>query len=82
MTTSPAHCLAIVFYHHIIQVTGVDENPPVWGTFSPAYTDATTPYNVAENTATGITIVTAATTDADDGSDGVITYSIQKVVDG
>ncbi|PAA60273.1 hypothetical protein BOX15_Mlig014302g3, partial [Macrostomum lignano] len=62
-----------------IAITPVNDNTPAWGTFSP--TDpatATTPIgSVSENADAGVVVFTANAIDADKGSDGTITYSIQ-----
>jgi hypothetical protein len=64
----------------ILSVGPVNEATPAWGTWSPAFTSSTTPYNIAENSAVGTSIVTVAATDADMGSDhDVISYSINSV---
>ena len=57
-----------------------NEHDPAWTTWVPAYTDNTTPYNIAENSAVGTSIVQIAASDTDTGNqDGVIEYSIVSV---
>ena len=60
----------------------MNENDPVWGTFNPLCTSATTSYNIKEDVVVGTTVVILAATDADSGSDGDITYSISTVTAG
>ncbi|KAK2185389.1 hypothetical protein NP493_238g00006 [Ridgeia piscesae] len=60
-------------------VTPVNEFDPAWATFIPAWTSATTPYDVDEDVAVGTSVVKVAATDADDGNDGDVTFSIASV---
>ena len=60
----------------------MNDNDPVWSTFDPVYTNATTSYDIKGDDAPGTTVVTLAATDADRGSDGNITYSISNVTAG
>lgn len=60
-----------------MQISPVNEADPVFGANTPA--GAT--HNILENDPVGTSIVTVAATDADDGFDGVLTYSIISIVD-
>lgn len=53
-------------------MTGRNEFDPVWSTFNRSP-------NLAENALIGTTIVTLSATDADEGSDGIISFSIDSV---
>uniref|UniRef100_A0A1I8GS27 Cadherin domain-containing protein n=1 Tax=Macrostomum lignano TaxID=282301 RepID=A0A1I8GS27_9PLAT len=54
---------------------------PVWSTFSPAWTSATTPIStILENLAVNQTVFTASATDDDAGDDGLVVYSISGAV--
>ena len=53
-------------------MTGRNEFDPVWSTFD------RNP-NLAENVLIGTTIVTLSAADADEGTDGVISFSIDSV---
>uniref|UniRef100_A0A1I8GLT0 Cadherin domain-containing protein n=1 Tax=Macrostomum lignano TaxID=282301 RepID=A0A1I8GLT0_9PLAT len=54
---------------------------PVWSTFSPAWTSATTPIaTILENLAVNQTVFTASATDDDAGDDGLVVYSISGAV--
>ncbi|XP_053377420.1 cadherin-23-like [Mercenaria mercenaria] len=52
-----------------VEITGYNENNPI---FSPASASV----NIDENSATGFVVIDVNATDADDGEDGSITYSI------
>ena len=60
----------------------MNEFDPAWATFIPAWTSATTPYDVDEDVAVGTSVVKVAATDADDGNDGDVTFSIASVTAG
>ncbi|XP_060602144.1 cadherin-23-like isoform X2 [Ruditapes philippinarum] len=62
-----------------VSISNVNEDDPAWGTFSPAWTSATTALTYAENMGIGTTIVTITATDGDAGSDGQILYSLGTV---
>lgn len=64
---------------NILQVTGVNEFPPVFGSFSPIYVDSTTPYPINEDFAIGTSIVTIYASDNDTGINGAVLYSIDSV---
>lgn len=57
----------------------MNENDPAWATFTPAWTSATTPYDIDEDVAVGTSVVTVAATDADSGDDGTVSFSITSV---
>uniref|UniRef100_A0A1I8F4H7 Cadherin domain-containing protein n=1 Tax=Macrostomum lignano TaxID=282301 RepID=A0A1I8F4H7_9PLAT len=59
-----------------VSVTPVNDNSPTWGTFTPAL--ATPITTIDENLASG-TIFTAAASDVDYGTDGVVTFSFSTV---
>ena len=54
----------------------------MWDTFSPAWTSATTAYDINEDVTIGTTVVIISATDADDGTDGDVTYSITSATAG
>ncbi|WAR26920.1 FAT4-like protein [Mya arenaria] len=62
----------------IVTVTNVNEATPsfVTASFSPAYTSATTAYNIDETSAVGTSIVTVTASDADIGAAGEVEYSV------
>ncbi|KAK7485090.1 hypothetical protein BaRGS_00023630, partial [Batillaria attramentaria] len=60
-------------------VTGVNEATPAWATWTPGYGAGS--ITIPEDSAIGTSIVTISATDADDGNDGAITYSLDSVVD-
>lgn len=64
-----------------VQVTTANSNSPTWATFTPAWTSATTPYDITETSAIGTSVVTIAATDIDDGVNGDVVYSIVSVTD-
>lgn len=47
-----------------VTVQPLNDNAPVWGTFSPAY-NPSSPYSIAENVAIGTSVATLAATDSD-----------------
>ncbi|XP_064600895.1 protocadherin Fat 4-like [Liolophura sinensis] len=61
-------------------VSSENDASPAWDTFSPVYVSGK-PYTVQEDVTVGSPIVTISATDADDGSDGTLTYSIDSIVD-
>lgn len=64
------------------KVIGQNEYTPAWDTFSPAWTDATTPFSLSENAAVGTTIVTIKANDDDDGTDGAISFELGAITSG
>ncbi|KAK2158072.1 hypothetical protein LSH36_178g06015 [Paralvinella palmiformis] len=64
-----------------VTVNPLNEYTPSWDAFSPAYINANTAYDIAENVAIGTTVVTMAASDADDGADGQITFSLESATD-
>ncbi|XP_076447693.1 protocadherin Fat 4-like [Babylonia areolata] len=60
-----------------VLVTNVNEDPPVWGIFTPAGPT----YTLQENVALGTTVVTVTATDSDSGQDGTVSYSLVSVTD-
>jgi hypothetical protein len=64
------------------QVSGVNECIPTWDIFTPAWTSASTPFDISENVAIGTTVVTIKATDLDSGLDGDITYEIDSITTG
>ncbi|WAR26918.1 FAT1-like protein, partial [Mya arenaria] len=67
----------------IVTVTNVNEATPsfVTASFSPAYTSATTAYNIDETSAVGTSIVTVTASDADDGAAGEVEYSVGTITE-
>lgn len=63
------------------QVSSENDATPAWGTFSPVFVSGQ-PYTVQEDVTVGSPVVTISATDADDGADGTLTYSIVSIVDG
>ncbi|XP_064602244.1 protocadherin Fat 4-like [Liolophura sinensis] len=65
----------------IIHVNPVNDDNPVWGSFSPAYISATSPYNILETIAPGNNVVMIMATDVDHGPDGLVTYSVADILE-
>lgn len=53
----------------------------VTASFSPAYTSATTPYNIDETSAVGTSIVTVTASDTDAGVAGNVVYSLGTITE-
>ena len=62
-------------------MTGVNENSPVWATWTPNSVFTTASTVIDEDAAVGTSLFTIAATDNDLGSDGTVTYSLDSVVD-
>ena len=62
-------------------MTGVNENSPVWDTWTPSTVFTTNSIAIAEDAAVGTSLFTIAATDNDLGSDGTVTYSLDSVFD-
>lgn len=60
------------FDYSLKQVSGVNEYDPVWKNFT-----VTPP--LAENALIGTTVVTISATDADEGPDGTLSYTIDSI---
>ena len=62
----------LIIFHLPKQVTGVNEDSPVWSTFNLSPT-------IAENAPVGTTVVTVSATDKDTGPDGIVSYAIVSI---
>ncbi|KAK7101636.1 hypothetical protein V1264_019985 [Littorina saxatilis] len=64
-----------------VQVTGVNDNNPTWGTWIPGTMPATPSITYREDTSIGTVFFEAKANDADVGTGSTITYTLDSVVD-
>lgn len=59
----------------------MNEYDPTWGSFTPAYHDDVTPYDIPEDVSVGHEVVTIQATDDDGGADGTVSYELISAID-
>lgn len=67
--------------HVAIQITPVNDNVPVWSSWSPVISESNS-YSFSENTPVGTPLFTVVASDSDVTVGGTITYSIESIKNG